>query len=117
MTAASGNRKRTYRAAMIASIAVLACAMGCSARQPVVARDDAAITKDVRARIAADTQVSPLAVTVDTKAGIVHLSGDVATDDQRNSVERIARDSPGVRSVDNDVRFGPGPAPVKATVD
>ena len=92
------------------TIAMLICAMGCSARQPIVVRDDASITKDVRARLAADAQASPLEITVDTKAGIVHLTGVVATDDDRSSVERITRGAPGVLAVENDVRFG---APVK----
>jgi hyperosmotically inducible protein len=95
------------------AIALLICAMGCSAQQPIVQRDDASITNDVRARLAADAQASPLEVAVDTKAGIVNLTGFVETDDQRNSVERIARDAPGVRSVDNNVRFGDAPVRAK----
>jgi osmotically-inducible protein OsmY len=113
MSATSRNRSRTPRVVTIMTIAMLICAMGCSARQPAVERDDASISNDVRARLAADTQVSPLEITVDTKAGIVHLTGSVATDDERTSVERIARAAPGVRSVDNDVRFGAVSAPVK----
>ena len=97
----------------MSTIALLICAVGCSARQPIVERDDASITTDVRARLAADAQASPLEVAVDTKAGIVNLTGFVETDDQRNSVERIARDAPGVRSVDNNVRFGDAPARAK----
>ena len=95
------------------TIAILICAMGCSARQPIVQRDDVSITNDVRARLAGDAQASPSEITVDTKAGVVHLTGTVATDDERNSIERIARDAPGVRAVDNDVRFGDMPVRVK----
>ena len=91
--------------------ALLLGAMGCAAAQPVVQRDDAAITKDVRARFAADASVSPLNVNVDTKAGVVRLTGLVATDGDRNSVERIALEAPGVRSVDNSVIFGTGLTP------
>lgn len=97
---------RTSRVAGAMAIAIVIYAMGCAARQPIVERDDASITNDVRARLAADAEASPLEVTVDTKGGVVHLTGSVARDDDRNSVERIARDSPGVRAVDNDVRFG-----------
>jgi osmotically-inducible protein OsmY len=88
------------------TIAVLICAMGCSAHQPTVVRDDASITNDVRARLAADAQANSLGVTVDTKAGVVRLSGSVPTDSDRSSVERIARAAPGVLAVDNSVRFG-----------
>jgi len=95
------------------TIAILICAMGCSARQPIVARDDVSITNDVRARLAADTQASPSEITVDTKAGIVHVTGTVATNDERDSIERIAREAPGVRAVNNDVRFGDVPVRAK----
>jgi osmotically-inducible protein OsmY len=92
------------------TIAMLIGGIGCSARQPIVERDDVSITNDVRARLAADAQANPLKINVDTKAGIVTLSGNVATDGERNSVERIAREAPGVRSVDNHVRFGMTPS-------
>ncbi len=91
--------------------ALLIGAMGCAAARPVVQRDDVAITNDVRARFAADANVSPLKVDVDTKAGVVRLTGFVATDGERNSVERIALEAPGVRSVDNNVIFGMGLTP------
>ncbi len=91
--------------------ALLIGAVGCAAKQPVVQRDDVAITEDVRARFAADASVSPLRVDVDTKAGVVRLTGFVATDGDRASVERIARAAPGVRGVDNNVIFGLGMRP------
>jgi osmotically-inducible protein OsmY len=75
-------------------------------RSPVVPRDDATITEDVRARLAANGQTKPFAITVGTTAGVVHVAGSVAQPADRESVERIARDTPGVRAVDNDVRFG-----------
>lgn len=94
------------RVAVVFTIAILICALGCSARQRIVERDDVSITNDVRTRIAADAQASPLGITVDTNAGVVHLTGSVPTDSDRSSVERIARDTPGVRAVDNRVQFG-----------
>ena len=91
--------------------ALLVGAMGCAAAKPVVQRDDVAITQDVRARFAADASVSPLNVSVDTQAGVVRLTGIVPTDGDRSSVERIALEAPGVRSVDNSVVFGMGLTP------
>jgi osmotically-inducible protein OsmY len=73
---------------------------------PVVHRDDAAITEDVRARLAADGQTKPFAISVATTGGVVDVTGSVAKSADRDSVERIARETPGVRSVDNNVRFG-----------
>jgi osmotically-inducible protein OsmY len=107
----SANRKA--RGAAIIAGAALIGMIGCAARQPIVERDDVSITNDVRTRLGATSQGSPSDVTVDTKAGIVRLTGAVATDDERNSVERIARDTPGVQSVDNNVTFGGTPSTLK----
>jgi osmotically-inducible protein OsmY len=89
-------------------------ATGCVGRSPVVPHDDAAITEAVRARLAADGQTKPYAITVGTTEGVVHVKGSVAKSADRDTVERIARETPGVRSVDNDVRFGHVPVPVEA---
>ena len=86
---------------------------GCVGPSPVVPRDDAAITEAVQARLAADGQTKPYAITVGTTKGVVHVAGSVAKSADRDSVERIARETPGVRSVDNDVRFGSEPVPVE----
>ena len=79
---------------------------GCTGPSPVVPRDDLAITEAVRARLAADERTKPFPITVGTTDGVVHMSGSVEKSADRDSVERIARETPGVRSVDNDVRFG-----------
>jgi osmotically-inducible protein OsmY len=86
-------------------------AIGCAGRAPVVHRDDVAITEDVRARLAANDQTKPFAITVVTTGGVVNVTGAVEKSADRDSVERIARDTPGVRSVDNNVRYGAAPAP------
>ncbi len=84
---------------------------------PVVARDDATISGDVRARLAADGQTKPFTIAVDTKAGVVHVTGAVSKSADRDSVERIARETPGVQSVDNDVRYGATPVPAEASAN
>jgi hyperosmotically inducible periplasmic protein len=110
MNTRSTSVMKSSRIGGIVAIALLIGAIGCSAKQPIVAREDGAITNDVRARLAADASSRPLNVGVDTKAGVVKLTGFVPTDDDRNSVERIARATEGVRSVDNNVIFGNKPA-------
>ena len=90
-------------------------ATGCVGRSPVVPRDDASITEAVGARLAADGQTKPFAITVGTTKGVVNVTGSVATSADRDSVERIARETPGVRSVDNNVRFGGAPVPVETS--
>lgn len=109
MRALKRSGHRTARGVAALAIAVLIGATGCVGRARVVPREDAAITEDVRARLAADGQTKPFAITVGTTAGVVRVAGSVAKATDRDSVERIARETPGVRSVDNDVRFGGAP--------
>ncbi len=94
------------RFAMILTAATALAVTGCAAKQEIVLRDDVAITKDVQDRLGADPVAKESKIGVETKAGVVHLSGAVATDTERASAEKIARDTPGVRGVDNNVRFG-----------
>ena len=89
------------------AIGLTIATIGCATAKPVVLRDDVAITKDVRDRIAADPASSKSTIDVATKAGVVSLSGEVS-EGVRSSAEQIARDTPGVRSVDNNMRFGVG---------
>jgi hyperosmotically inducible protein len=86
-----------------------------SSQPRVVHRDDAAITQDVRERLTVDGQTKPFAINVATDAGVVHVTGNVESSADRDSVERIARETPGVRSVDNDVRFGGTPLSVEGS--
>src|SRR5512132_512088 len=113
MRALNRSRPRPVRALAVLAIAILIGATGCMGRAPVVHREDAAITDDVRARLAADGQTKPFAIKVGTASGVVHVTGDVAKSADRDSVERIARETPGVRSVENDVRYGASPVPVE----
>ena len=43
----------------------------------------------------------------------MQLTGVVPTDGMRSAAERVARNTPGVVSVDNDVRFGAAEIPPK----
>lgn len=96
---------RATRTVVMMMVAAVIAATGCAARQEIVLRDDIAITKDVQDRIGADPVASKATIGVETKAGVVHLTGVVSSDTIRDSAERIARGTPGVRSVDNNVRF------------
>jgi osmotically-inducible protein OsmY len=102
----SGTRWQLRRITVAAAAAATIAVTGCAATQPIAVRDDAAITQDVRARLGTDPVARESKIGVDTKAGIVSLSGAVATEKERSSAEKIARETPGVRSVDNNVRFG-----------
>lgn len=112
MRTRSRSRTRFVRSVAAVATGVLLGITGCGPHTPKVTRNDTVISDDVRARLAADPQTEPFDITVDTNGGIVHVTGDVAKDSDRAKVERIALDSPGVRSVNNDVRYGAVKAPV-----
>jgi hyperosmotically inducible protein len=65
--------------------------------------DDAAITTEVKAKLAGDPDVKSFGIDVDTVDGIVSLRGNVDTGSQRSETERIARDVKGVRGVRNEL--------------
>jgi osmotically-inducible protein OsmY len=115
MNTTSRSRTPTVRGVATLVIGVLIGLAGCVSGPRIAPRDDAAITGDVRARLAADEQTKPFVITVDTKDGVVHVAGDVAKDTDRRRVERIAGDVPGVSAVNNDVRYGAVPVPVESS--
>jgi hyperosmotically inducible protein len=62
--------------------------------------DDALITTKVKASLAADPQVSALAIDVDTAEGVVTLTGVVEGEPQRQRAIQLAQGMEGVRRVD-----------------
>lgn len=85
-------------------LGALVCAAACESapRDPVVdagqALSDAALTAHVKAALLADQALGALPIKVEAKAGVVRLSGSPLK--QLEAAARIAKDVPGVRSVD-----------------
>jgi hyperosmotically inducible protein len=65
--------------------------------------DDATITTRVKARMAEDKSVSATSISVETLKGTVQLSGFAKSADERATAERLARSTPGVQAVRNDI--------------
>jgi hyperosmotically inducible protein len=65
---------------------------------------DAWITTKIKTKLAADPQLNPFNIDVDTVHGIVTLSGRVANPAARDGVEKLARDTQGVKSVRNELQ-------------
>ncbi len=61
--------------------------------------DDAGITVDVKSRLLDDPQVKGLGIDVDTREGVVFLTGSVGSDAERQKAIQLARDAKGVRDV------------------
>lgn len=65
-----------------------------------VAANDDAITSAVRMKLASKPDVAS-SVAVDTRAGVVTLSGSVPTQTQKEEIIQIARDTQGVQKVED----------------
>ena len=89
-------------------VLVLALALGaCSSTKSAGTQvDDAAITTKVKAKLAADGDINPFNIDVDTNEGVVTLQGRVAKEEARTKAEALARETDGVRRVINLVKVG-----------
>jgi hyperosmotically inducible protein len=77
-------------------------AMAETPRMPDVDRatlTDPAITTAVKAQLAADTLVRARTINVDTSAGVVTLTGDVRSNEERDQALKVARETGGVKDV------------------
>ena len=93
---------KTKNYAVVAIVALALVIGGCmSAQHRSAGRviDDATITATVKTKLAADTRVSALDIDVDTKSGVVTLSGHVPDSTARSAALDIARTVEGVASV------------------
>ena len=69
--------------------------------------DDTTITTRVKAKFAEDPTVSMMSINVETLKGTVQLSGFAKSTAERSRAGDIARATPGVSSVKNDIVLRP----------
>ena len=69
--------------------------------------DDTTITTRVKTKFAEDSTVSAMAINVETLKGVVQLSGFAKSGAERAKAEELARGTPGVTSVRNDIVVRP----------
>jgi len=84
-------------------IAVVAFLAGCNSQ----AIDDSAITAKVKSKLATDTQTSAIRISVETKEGVVTLTGNVPSDTEKSKAETLAKNTDGVRRVQNEIKITP----------
>jgi len=65
--------------------------------------DDSTLTTRVKAKFAADSTVSLMAINVETLKGEVQLSGFAKNAEERQRAETLARSTSGVAAVRNDI--------------
>ena len=63
--------------------------------------DDLTTTAAIKSKLIADSNVSGFAVDIDTMHGNVTLKGKVQTSEQKALIEQIAKNTAGVKDVDN----------------
>ena len=79
----------------------------CRSTQPVGTQwDDNVITTKVKSKLIADPQVKAFDISVTTNEGIVTLTGRVKEQLQRTEAEKLARDTAGVKGVNNLIKVG-----------
>jgi len=67
--------------------------------------DDSVITAKVKSAFVADKEVSALAIKVETFKGVVRLSGLADSQQEIDQAVALARDVPGVKSVENNIQL------------
>jgi hyperosmotically inducible periplasmic protein len=75
----------------------------------MAAVDDTWITTKIQSRYFLDQSVKGRNINVDTRGGVVTLSGTVESDTERRLAETIAAETEGVSRVENQLRVGPSP--------
>jgi hyperosmotically inducible protein len=101
--------RHTGSTAVLLAALVLASASGCASGDPRQGEqqqaDDASVTAGVKAAIAAEPALKGGEIQVDTKQGVVQLSGYVSSAEDVATAAAVARTVKGVQSVRNDLRL------------
>lgn len=90
---------------MVAVLVAVGCSGG-STRPVDETVADATVTSVVRARLDADSELSPFRIGVSTRNAVVTLTGRVEREAQRDRAGRLAEEAEGVESVRNLIRVG-----------
>ena len=90
-------------AATVSLVQLTGCAVARDQQTVGAYIDDATITTRVKARMAEDKTVSATSINVETLNGTVQLSGFAKSTDERSTAEQLARSTPGVQAVRNDI--------------
>jgi hyperosmotically inducible protein len=88
------------RGFLLSLIMVVSLALSASCGKTVAARvDDASVTTRVRTALLNDPEIKAQSISVDTVQGVVTLSGNVRTAQERDKAVAVARRASGVADV------------------
>lgn len=91
---------------LVIAIVLLTTACASSSRTVGTKVDDSAITSRVKSKLAADPEVNPFNIDVDTTNGVVRLTGTVEDQATRQAAVELAERTDGVVRVDNNLQIG-----------
>lgn len=98
---------KTWWTLLVAVILVAGGLSACSTNQAMDTQvSDSAITTKVKAKLTGDPEINPFNVDVDTDEGVVRLSGAVDDWATYEEAEDLARNTRGVKYVENDLKVG-----------
>jgi len=87
---------------LLCLIVLVSVSIGCSRSSK-----DEAIVQEIEKKVAAEPQTQPAQVKAEAKSGKVTLKGVAKSEEVRNEVEKIAKEEPGVTSVDDQIEVQP----------
>jgi osmotically-inducible protein OsmY len=93
-------------AVVVTAVLLLAGCSGSASRPVDETVTDATVTSVVRARLTADSELSPYRIGVSTHDAVVTLTGRVEREAQRDRAGRLAEEAEGVEAVRNLIRVG-----------
>lgn len=110
MTNIPGRATGLLRRALIVTAlagSLAACAVARDQQTVGAYVDDAAITTEIKGKMAADKDVAATSISVETMNGVTQLSGFAKSQAEKDRAAAIAREAKGVRSVRNDIVVRP----------
>ncbi len=105
LLAACGALLSGCAAVVVGGAAAAGYYVGKDDRSADVIAKDAAITGEVKSRLIAEPGIRSGQINVDTYEGIVTLRGEVGTESQGATVEKIARSVSGVKAVKTELKL------------
>jgi hyperosmotically inducible periplasmic protein len=111
------SRILTMVIALVATVAMSACAATRTSRSAGETVDDATVTAKVKTALARDPSTSAFRIEVETYRGEVQLNGFVDSADMKSSASRVAKSVNGVKKVSNNLDVSPGKRSAGEVVD
>jgi hyperosmotically inducible protein len=111
------SRILTMVIALVATVAMSACAATRTSRSAGETVDDATVTAKVKTALARDPATSAFRIDVETFRGDVQLNGFVDSANMKSSATRVAKRVDGVKKVSNNLDVSPGKRSAGEVVD